>query len=75
MTIEDGIKVGGIGTRVRQDLREAGIETALTEIGLPDEFLPHATREEILEASGLTPSAVSKQVVEQFAGRRSPSVQ
>jgi 1-deoxy-D-xylulose-5-phosphate synthase len=60
---------------VRQDLRDLGIDTALTEIGLPDEFLPHATREEILEASGLTPSAVAQQVIEQFAGRRSPSVQ
>lgn len=75
VTIEDGIKVGGVGTRVRQDLRDLGIDTALTEIGLPDEFLPHATREEILESAGLTPAAVAQQVIEQFAGRRSPSVQ
>ena len=36
VTIEDGIRVGGIGTRVRQDLREAGIDTAVDELGLPD---------------------------------------
>ena len=35
ITLEDGIRVGGIGTRVRQVLREAGIDTAVDELGLP----------------------------------------
>ncbi len=51
--IEDGVRVGGIGTRVRQDLRAAGVDTALSEIGLPDEFLEHASRKQILERVGL----------------------
>ena len=49
VTIEDGIRVGGIGTRIRQDLRAAGVDTAVDELGLPDEFLDHGTRDEILE--------------------------
>src|SRR4029450_2511487 len=32
VSIEDGIRVGGIGTRIRQDLREADVDTAVTEI-------------------------------------------
>ena len=43
--IEDGVRVGGIGTRIRQDLRAAGVDTAVTELGLPDEFLDHGTRD------------------------------
>ena len=43
ITIEDGIRVGGIGTRIRQVLREAGVDTAVDELGLPDEFIDHAT--------------------------------
>jgi 1-deoxy-D-xylulose-5-phosphate synthase len=49
ITIEDGIRVGGVGTRVRQVLREAGVDTAVDELGLPDEFIDHATREQILD--------------------------
>ena len=72
VTLEDGVKVGGIGTRVRQDLRDAQIDTALTELGLPDEFLEHATRDEILERVGLTAENVAKQISLQVSGQRIP---
>ena len=72
VTIEDGIKVGGIGTRVRQDLREAQVDTALTEIGLPDEFIDHATRNQILEDTGLTAQAIAHNIVAQVVGSRIP---
>ena len=36
VTIEDGIRVGGIGTRIRQAMRAAQVDTALNEVGLPD---------------------------------------
>ena len=72
VTIEDGIKVGGIGTRVRQDMRAAQVDTALTEMGLPDEFLEHATRGEILERVGLTAQAIARDIVAQVVGSRIP---
>jgi 1-deoxy-D-xylulose-5-phosphate synthase len=72
VTIEDGIRVGGIGTRVRQDLRAAQIDTALSEIGLPDEFLEHASRGEILERVGLTAQSISREIVAQVLGSRVP---
>lgn len=72
VTIEDGIKVGGIGTRVRQDMRAAQVDTALNEVGLPDEFLEHATRGEILERVGLTAQAIARDIVAQVVGARVP---
>ncbi|MBF0816146.1 1-deoxy-D-xylulose-5-phosphate synthase [Microbacterium paludicola] len=72
ITLEDGIRVGGIGTRVRQVLREAGIDTAVDELGLPDEFLDHASREQILEDAGLTPAKIAQDVVAQVLGTRVP---
>ena len=72
ITIEDGIRVGGIGTRVRQVLREAGVDTAVDELGLPDEFIDHATREQILEDAGLTPAKIAQDVVSQVLGTRIP---
>ena len=72
ITIEDGIRVGGIGTRVRQVLREAGVDTAVDELGVPDEFIDHATREQILEDAGLTPAKIAQDVVSQVLGTRIP---
>jgi 1-deoxy-D-xylulose-5-phosphate synthase len=72
ITLEDGIRVGGVGTRIRQDLREAGVDTAVDELGLPDEFLEHATRDEILEDAGLTAQKIARDVVAQVLGSRIP---
>jgi 1-deoxy-D-xylulose-5-phosphate synthase len=72
VTIEDGIKVGGIGTRVRQDMRAAQIDTALNEVGLPDEFLEHASRNEILERVGLTAQHIAHDIVAQVVGSKVP---
>jgi len=72
ITIEDGIRVGGVGTRVRQVLREAGVDTAVDELGIPDEFIDHATREQILVDAGLTASKIAHDVVAQVLGTRIP---
>jgi len=72
ITIEDGVRVAGIGTRIRQDLRAAGVDTPLTELGLPDEFLDHGSREEILERVGLTPQDIARDVVSQVLGSKIP---
>ncbi|MBO0979120.1 1-deoxy-D-xylulose-5-phosphate synthase [Microbacterium sp. SD291] len=72
ITLEDGIRVGGIGTRVRQVLREAGIDTAVDELGLPDEFIDHGSRDEILVDAGLTASKIAQDVVAQVLGTRIP---
>jgi 1-deoxy-D-xylulose-5-phosphate synthase len=71
-TLEDGIRVGGIGTRVRQDLRGAGVDTALTELGLPDEFLEHGSRSEIFERAGLTAQQIARDLVAQVLGTKIP---
>ena len=72
VSIEDGIRVGGIGTRIRQQMRAAGIETGLQEIGLPDEFLEHASRDEIMERVGLTPKAIARDITAQVLGAKVP---
>ncbi|MBA8816080.1 1-deoxy-D-xylulose-5-phosphate synthase [Microbacterium halimionae] len=72
ITIEDGIRVGGIGTRIRQVFREAGVDTAVDELGVPDEFIAHASREQILEDAGLTAAKIAQDVVAQVLGTRIP---
>jgi len=72
VSIEDGIRVGGVGTRIRQDLRAAGVDTAVDELGLPDEFLPHGSRDEILADVGLTDQQIARDIVAQVLGTRIP---
>ena len=72
VSIEDGVRVGGVGTRIRQDLRQAGVDTAVTELGLPDEFLDHGTRAEILERVGLTAQKISNDVIGMVQGSKLP---
>jgi 1-deoxy-D-xylulose-5-phosphate synthase len=72
VSIEDGVRVGGIGTRIRQDLRGAGVDTPVTELGLPDEFLAHGSRGEILAAAGLTPEQITADVAAMVGGRKLP---
>ncbi|MBN9607562.1 MAG: 1-deoxy-D-xylulose-5-phosphate synthase [Actinomycetales bacterium] len=72
VSIEDGIRVGGIGTRIRQDLRAAGSDTAVDELGLPDAFLEHGSREEILAEAGLTDQRIARDIVAQVLGQRVP---
>ncbi len=72
VTIEDGIRVAGIGTRIRQDMRASGVDTALNELGLPAEFLAHGSREEVLERIGLTAQNITRDLVAQVLGSKVP---
>jgi 1-deoxy-D-xylulose-5-phosphate synthase len=68
VSIEDGIRVGGVGTRIRQELRHAGVDTGVDELGLPDEFLEHDTRGNILARVGLTSDAIAAKIINQLSG-------
>src|SRR5512133_26470 len=67
ITIEDNGVVGGFGARVAQELRAAGVDTAVREFGIPQEFLPHGGRAELLEEIGLTPQHIARCAVEAVA--------
>ena len=72
VTIEDGLKTGGFGSRVRQELRANEVDTALSEVGVPAEFLEHAERSEILERLGLSAKAITRDIVAQVLGSKVP---
>ena len=72
VTLEDGIRAGGVGSRYRQEMRALGVDTGLNEVGVPDEFLAHGTRDEILADAGITVDAVVSQVLESMRGERVP---
>ncbi|MFE3500428.1 1-deoxy-D-xylulose-5-phosphate synthase [Kitasatospora sp. NPDC059160] len=61
VTVEDGGRTGGVGSAVAQALRDADVDVPVRVLGLPQEFLGHAARGEILEETGLTGTGVAAQ--------------
>ena len=67
VTVEDNGRVGGFGDAVCRLLRDAGVSTPVQTYGLPQEFLVHGKREEILEQAGLVPQHLARQITEAVA--------
>jgi len=61
VTVEDNGRVGGVGSAVAQALRDAEIDVPTRELGIPQEFLDHASRSEILDELGLTGPGIAAQ--------------
>ncbi len=70
-TVEDNGRVGGFGDAVARLLRDHDVDVPVKTIGLPQEFLAHGTREEVLEDAGLTSQQVALQITEAVARRSS----
>ncbi|MFF2352192.1 1-deoxy-D-xylulose-5-phosphate synthase [Kitasatospora sp. NPDC058115] len=62
VTVEDNGRVGGVGSAVAQALRDADVDLPLRDFGIPQEFLDHASRPEILAEIGLTAPDIARQV-------------
>jgi 1-deoxy-D-xylulose-5-phosphate synthase len=60
--IEDNGEAGGFGDAVCRQLRCADIGTPVCTSGLPQRFLAHGTREEILEDAGLTAPTLARAI-------------
>jgi 1-deoxy-D-xylulose-5-phosphate synthase len=67
VTVEDGIRAGGVGSMVAQSLRDAKVATPLRDFGIPTQFLDHAKRAEVLAELGLTAQDISREIVESVA--------
>lgn len=67
VTIEDGGRSGGVGANVLLMLSDAGIATDVVVFGIPQAFLDHGTRAQVLSRIGLTAQDVCRAVVERVA--------
>jgi 1-deoxy-D-xylulose-5-phosphate synthase len=72
VTVEDNGRVGGFGDAVSRLLRDHDVDVAVKSYGLPQEFLIHGTRDEVLEEVGLTAQHLARAITEAVA-LRSPA--
>jgi 1-deoxy-D-xylulose-5-phosphate synthase len=69
--VEDNGRAGGFGDAVCRLLRDHDVDVPVKTFGLPQEFLDHGNRPDILAAAGLTPQHLARQITEAVA-RRTP---
>jgi len=70
--VEDNGRVGGFGDAVSRLLRDHDVDTPIKTYGLPQRFLTHGDRSEVLEEAGLTSQHLARQLTEAVA-RRAPA--
>ena len=62
VTVEDNGLHGGVGSAVSACLDNAGVRVDRIALGIPQEFLDHGSRGEILADAGLTPEGISDSI-------------
>jgi 1-deoxy-D-xylulose-5-phosphate synthase len=73
VTLEDNGRMGGCGSAVAQVLRDASVDVPLCDFALPQEFLEHGRRDEILAVAGLSAQQLARRVIEAVT-RRDPGL-
>ncbi|MGH8234643.1 MAG: 1-deoxy-D-xylulose-5-phosphate synthase [Rhodanobacteraceae bacterium] len=66
VTLEDNAIAGGAGSAVAETLAAHGVTTPLLQLGLPDAFLEHGTREELLADAGLDVDGIRRSIFARF---------
>jgi 1-deoxy-D-xylulose-5-phosphate synthase len=63
-TVEDSGRVGGVGACIAQALNDAKPGLPVHVFGIPQRFLDHGPRADVLEAGGLTPHHLTRALLE-----------
>ncbi len=67
VTVEDNGTVGGFGDAVARLLRDHGVDVPIRTFGLPQSFIAHGERPEILADAGLSPQSLALSITEVVA--------
>ncbi|KGI76991.1 1-deoxy-D-xylulose-5-phosphate synthase [Oleiagrimonas soli] len=66
VTFEDNAVAGGAGSGVAECLAAHGIVLPILHLGLPDKFLEHGSREEVLSMAGLDLPSMRRAILARF---------
>ena len=62
ITIEDGMKKGGMGSAILEFFSENNYKPTLKRIGVPDEFIEHGTVEQLYHICGMDKEGILKEI-------------
>jgi 1-deoxy-D-xylulose-5-phosphate synthase len=64
VTVEDGGRAGGVGAMLTQALQDRDVDVPVRALGLPQQFLAHGSRGQVLADAGLTEQDVARRITE-----------
>ena len=64
ITVEDGVRNGGLGSAVLEWMSDHGYQPRITRLGLPDHFVEHGTVSELRQLVGLDNESIRRSIVE-----------
>ncbi|MFD6027919.1 1-deoxy-D-xylulose-5-phosphate synthase [Streptomyces griseoluteus] len=67
--VEDNSRAAGVGSAVALALGDADVDVPVRRFGIPDQFLAHAKRSEVLADIGLTPVEIAGRISASLAVR------
>ncbi len=62
LTVEDGVRNGGMGSAVTEWMSDHGFSPRITRLGLPDEFVEHGTVAELYHLVGIDETAIARKL-------------
>ena len=62
VTVEDNVKMGGAGSAVNEVLMAQHLNVPVLNLGLPDHFIEHGTREELMAQIGLDAQGILRSI-------------
>ena len=62
VTVEDGVRNGGLGSAVLEWMNDHGYQPRVTRLGLPDSFVEHGTVAELRKIVGLDTEAIAQAI-------------
>ena len=65
ITVEDGVRNGGMGTAVMEWMNDHGYQPAVTRMGLPDQFVEHGTVQQLRHIVGMDDEAIMRAIAGQ----------
>jgi 1-deoxy-D-xylulose-5-phosphate synthase len=60
VSVEDGLVIGGLGSRLSTELHRAGVWTPVLELGIDSQYLPHASRSSLMHRLGLDAEGIAE---------------
>lgn len=63
VVVEEAATAGGVGSAILETLADAGMNTRVIRVGLPDQFIEHGSRSDLLKQAGLVPEHVAERII------------
>lgn len=63
VTVEDGVRAGGMGSAVLEWITDHGFSPRITRLGLPDSFVEHGTVPQLMHITGIDKEGIKEAIV------------